>query len=395
VKRRHFSSVLALAISLLTLLTLSDALSIHAESGTVTLLRVPQGGIQPQAVMDERGALHLIYFTGDPAAGDVFYVRREPGQTGFSSPLRVNSQPGSAIATGTVRGAQMSLGKNGRVHVAWNGSHESELHGHGVSAPMLYARLDDSGKAFEAQRNLMQFSGGLDGGGSVAADATGNVYVVWHGRGEKQGESHRRVWVTRSTDDGKTFTREAAAYSEETGACGCCGMRAFADQSGDLYLLYRAATEMINRGMFLLVSRDHGKSFRGLSLDQWRLTTCPMSTVAITLDDRVKNPLAAWENDGQVSYASLDSSLAQKVQPIAAPGESRKRKHPAIAANARGETLLVWTEGTGWKRGGSISWQLFDHKGQSVGESGSAPGIAVWSFAAVVADRDGRFTVIY
>jgi hypothetical protein len=45
----------------------------------VTLLRTPHGDIRPQAVLDAKGTLHLIYFKGDNAgAGDLFYVRREP-----------------------------------------------------------------------------------------------------------------------------------------------------------------------------------------------------------------------------------------------------------------------------------------------------------------------------
>ena len=36
---------------------------------------------------------------------------------------------------------------------------------------MLFARLDDDGTAFETQRNLMTYTQGLDGGGSVAADS--------------------------------------------------------------------------------------------------------------------------------------------------------------------------------------------------------------------------------
>ena len=42
---------------------------------------------------------------------------------------------------------------------------------------MLYTRLNDQGTAFEPQRNLMLRTFGLDGGGTVAADAAGNVYV--------------------------------------------------------------------------------------------------------------------------------------------------------------------------------------------------------------------------
>jgi hypothetical protein len=68
---------------------------------------------------------------------------------------------------------------------------------------------------------------------------------------------------------------------------------------------------------------------------------------------------------------------------------------PLIASNSRGETMLVWTEGTGWKKGGSFAWQLYDSQGKPSGERGAAEGIPAWSFAAVVAESDGSFTVFY
>jgi hypothetical protein len=87
----------------------------------VRIARVPNGGIQPQVVVEPNGTLDILYFSGDPKGGNLFFVRsKDQGQT-FSSPLQVNSQPGSAIALGTIRGGQMALGAGGRVHVAWNG----------------------------------------------------------------------------------------------------------------------------------------------------------------------------------------------------------------------------------------------------------------------------------
>src|SRR6185503_19942507 len=103
-----------LSASALALLCAGLSLA-QAQTDRVNLLRAPNSGLQPQAALDERGTLHLIYLTGEPSASDVFYVRREAGRNEFSTPLRVNSQPGSAIATGTIRGAQLALGKNGRV----------------------------------------------------------------------------------------------------------------------------------------------------------------------------------------------------------------------------------------------------------------------------------------
>lgn len=385
-----FTTAGAAAIALMAAIAMTRAKTNLSDGGMVNLIRTPNGGLQPQAVTDASGALHLVYFAGEPGGGDIFYVRRERGKEDFTSPVRVNSQPGSAIATGTIRGAHIAVGRRGRVHVSWNGSNQASPRGPGNSAPMLYARMDDAKTAFEAQRDLMRVSHELDGGGSVAADMEGGVYVAWHGAGERKGEEHRRVWLARSIDDGKTFAQETPAFADETGACGCCGMRAFVDPRGALHLLYRAATNMTERGMFLLTSTDKGGSFRGTRLDNWRLTACPMSSVTAANGD--KQTMAAWENDGQVYFAAVDSS-SQK--PVAAPGSTGKRKHPAIATNARGETILVWTEGTGWKKGGSLAWQVFDKSGNPVGEIGAAQGVPVWGLATVVAEADGKFTIIY
>ena len=57
------------------------------------------------------GIVHLIYYKGDAGHGDLFYIRsRDEGAT-FSAPIRVNSQEGSAIAAGTIRGGQIAVGR--------------------------------------------------------------------------------------------------------------------------------------------------------------------------------------------------------------------------------------------------------------------------------------------
>src|SRR5215212_7714796 len=66
----------------------------------VTVVRTPDGGIQPQAAVDAEGTAHLIYYKGDERAGDVFYVRQKVGDKNFSMPIKVNSRPGSAMAAG-------------------------------------------------------------------------------------------------------------------------------------------------------------------------------------------------------------------------------------------------------------------------------------------------------
>jgi hypothetical protein len=367
----------------------------QAEPATkVTIRRVPNRGIQPQVAVDSKGIVHLIYFSGDAGGGDILYIRSADSGDTFSQPLRVNSQPGSAMAIGNIRGAQLAVGKNSRVHVAWNGSGKAKPKGPHNAHPMLYTRLKDAGTAFEPERNVIQAATGLDGGGSVAADEQGNVYVAWHApQPGTQGEENRRVWVTRSADEGQTFDRERPAYGNATGACGCCGMRAFADHQGTVYLLYRSAAATVHRDMYLLRATREGIGFQGDKVHEWKTGICPMSTAAFA--ESAGSILAAWETDGQVYYVRVDPATGKRSEPGSPPGAAKGRKHPAVAANARGEVILVWTEGMGWNRGGLVAWQVYDKDGNPSAEKGQAEGVPVWSLVAVFARPDGSFVVLY
>jgi hypothetical protein len=365
------------------------------ESKQVALVRTPEMGIQPQAAVDGLGTVHLIYYKGDPGGGDIFYVRQEPGQGSLSKPLPVNSQPGNAIAVGTIRGAQLAIGKSARVHVVWNGGKgagSATVDGRSVT-PLLYTRLNDAGTGFEPERNLNRFEG-LDGGGSVAADPLGNVYVVWHALAPGgTNEAGRTIFVARSQDEGKTFQPPRRAITKPTGACGCCGLRAFAGSSAAVYILYREAFELVNRDEILLISPEPGAEFQIATTHQWIVPACVMSSA--TLAEGKQKVWAGWETTNQVYFAKINPKTMQVSKPIAPPGSPGDRKHPAVATNADGDILCVWTEGTGWAQGGAVAWQLYDKDGNATVEHGRVDGVPVWSLATAFAKKDGSFVIVY
>ncbi|MDQ2842643.1 MAG: glycoside hydrolase [Acidobacteriota bacterium] len=360
----------------------------------IQVTRVPDGGIQPQVAVDSKGSVHLIYFKGDPAAGNLFYARSPDGGAHFSPAIRVNSVAGSAIAVGNIRGGRIALGRKGHVYVAWNGS-AAASGGDTGHVPMLYSRLNVDGTAFEPERNLIHTAYGIDGGGGIAADQSGHVYVVWHApEPGTSGEAHRQVWMARSTDDGKTFAPEEVIWNDGTGACGCCSLDAFTDSKGQIYVLFRSARELVHRDMYLLVSKDRGESFHGSDISKWDVGYCVMSSEAFA--EGRSGVWAAWETEKQIHFGQIDTgnfAVAEKT-PALSPGANQK--YPALAENANGSTLLAWTEGMGWKKSGSLDWQIFDRDGKPVTQVEHGGGqVPAWSLVAAYARPDGGFTILY
>ena len=118
-----------------------------------------------------------------------------------------------------------------------------------------------------------------------------------------------------------------------------------------------------------------------------------MSTMA--LGEGPNGLVAAWETNGQIYWAKVKPGTSDVTEPQGAPGSGKARKHPALAVGAQGKTILVWTEGTGWERGGSLAWQVFDEAGKPTEESGRVEGgIPVWGLPTVVA-TDGGFMIIH
>ena len=356
----------------------------------VTLLRAPGGGIQPQAAADASGTVHVVYFKGDPAHGDVFYTRLSHDR--FAPDIRVNSEPGSAIATGSVRGAHLAIGADGRVHVAWIGS--AQTHAQSSPAPILYARLADGGRRFEPQRNLMRTPAIGPDGASIAADAAGHVHVFWHALAKDgKDEADRRLWLATSDDDGATFAVERPVSDPAFGACACCGTAAFASRDGALFALFRSAREAVHRDTFLLRSADRGATFTPIDVGPWDINACPMSTYVFAQHPSSGSVVAAWETDGLVHWGR--PRTAAVWDSLRAGGDVKNQKHPAIAVSARGGTLVAWIEGSGWSRGGALAWQVFDRDLNGLGVARSVPGVPAWDLATAFSTPDGGFTIVY
>jgi hypothetical protein len=363
----------------------------------IDVARLPSGFVQPAVAAWPGGGLRVVCLKGDPKGADVVLLRRGPGQAGFDPPEPVNFIPGAAVALGTIRGPRVAVGAKGRLHVLWNGS-KSAGDSLVSDAPLVYTRSDPATGAFDRERDLVGETTALDGGAAIAADGKGAVVVAWHGTGPglPKDETHRTVYVRRSTDDGETWG-PAIRVLDEPGVCACCSIAMGLAPDGRPRVLYRGARTLTDRDMKLVTLAAPPASprhpVRVEDLDLWQTRSCPMTSC-----DFVRSPaalFAAWEDNGQVHAAEVraDGTIWERRTP---GGEAGARKHPRVCLNDRGEMLLVWTEGTGWEKGGSVAWQLFAPTGQAVQDgAGRGPDLPAWDFAVPVALPGERFEVLY
>jgi hypothetical protein len=263
---------------------------------------------------------------------------------------------------------------------------------------MLYTRRLPNSDRFEPERNVVTKFVGLDGGGSVAADDAGNVYVAWHAPATPKGdESTRRVFVARSTDGGTTFAAEGPVTDASLGVCACCGMKLLAPPGGAVVGLFRTAREQVHRDARAFLFQGTFERRWGGTLDPAESATCMMSTFALADLPARHQFVAAWETAGRIRFGVYPYRDVTGVEPHDVPGAAKHCKHPALALDAAGNLLIAWAEVAGWGKAGSVAWQVFDAKRKPIpGSAGRADGLPVWSRpAACAAPGGGGFVVLY
>ena len=355
--------------------------AVEASRAAVERLRIPEGGRLPRAVVDAGDTVHMAYVGGGTHHANLFHVTRESGAPGWSEPpQRVNTRELSVSGVGPVDGAQLAVGPDGRLHVAWLQAEPTRF---------FYTRSREDGAGFEPQRDLSTGNeGDVEAGPAVAVDRRDNVFVFWHAGAVE--DARRSVHLTVSRDGGTTFEPARRVSPAAEGACACCGLAAMTDPEGAVHVSYRGAGDNVRRGQRLLTSTDGGRSFFDRLVHPWELAACPVSTTSLFAGP--DGLTAAWETRGQVHFADVDRLEAVR----APPGQARfRRKNPVAAVNARGDTLLAWGDGPGFSFGGSLHWQVFDAAGRAVGEPGGGAGTIIEGSTVAAVVQDGRFLLIF
>jgi len=330
----------------------------------VTTILVPSGGQAVTAKATADGALHLLYNAADGPQ----YVRSLDNGSTFSPPLTVvdstSRKPGLTFA-----GADMAVGKDGRVYVAMS-TNAWKLKLPTEEWSVQYAMLEPGAKAFSPVRNLNRKS---SEGFSLAANGKGEITAAW---------LSGKLYANVSVDNGQSFTPNAEINSDYD-PCDCCTTSAIYGVDGKLAVLYREETNN-ERDMYLILWDQKGKqeARTRVSSTPWRIAGCPMSAYTINQDG--DGYVAAWPTKGEVYFARLDSQ-GKVLAPgeIKTPGRAGMRAGILALSAADRSTLIAW------KSEGELGWQLYDAQGRPRGAS-----VAIKSAgngAAGVVDKNGNF----
>ena len=358
-----------------------------APTATVQVIRTPAGSLVPDAAVDDKGTLHVVYGLNHNA----YYLQSTNNGSSFTSPVKVNSTVTVETEMGE-RGPKLAVGRDGVIHVVWGDDWAP-----GVQTFVRYSRSLDGGRSFEPFKTISSMSG--DDGVTMAADGLGNVVAFWHVMVAPPPDVPQATWLflARSTNNGETFgASERVNITNLTGvACSMCMTRARVGQGGSVYLAFRSAMGNI-RDFYMLKGNISENQFTAIRINQdnWNIDYCPMVGPELTFDPYGR-ALCAFMTSNRVYWAISDPPHNDFRLHVATPTGENNEIFPTVTANRHGETLFVWQVGPMSTSGtATVEWARYNIDGTPSGQQGVIGTSFSGTKATVVVGSDDNFYII-
>ncbi len=357
------------------------------KAATVNILKTPKDSLVPDAVVDAKGVLHLVYGLNHNA----YYIRSTNNGGTFTPPVKVNSA-GTVETEMGERGPKLAVGGDGVIHVVW-----ADDWAPGVKTFVRYSRSLDGGKTFEPLQTVSSMSG-IDGV-TVTADCNGNVIAFWHVMVDPAPPVPQATWLfmARSTNNWAGFGPSAKVNisNHEGIACSMCMMRARAETNGTVYLAFRSAVQNI-RDFFVLKGSADGSAFTALRVNQdnWNINYCPMAGPELSFDPYGR-ALCAFMTSNKVYWAVSDYPITGFRLHVATPAHEANEIYPTVTANRRGEVLFLWQIGPMSTSGtATVKWARYNIDGTYIDQQGTIGTSFSGTKATAVVGSDDNFYII-
>lgn len=179
----------------------------------------------------------------------------------------------------------------------------------------------------------------------IARDGT--IYASWlDGRTGKS-----TVFVTHSTDGGRTWAPNTQVTAEE--ACPCCRTALAEDADGTVYIAWRKVYPGPIRDIVVARSTDRGETWSEpvrVHADNWKFDACPHAGPSMRVDSAGVVHIAWWtgkEGAAGVYYAHSDDRGQSFSAPVAlGTAEYSRPSHVQLALAGAHTVIAAWDDGT-------------------------------------------------
>ncbi len=424
-------------LAVVTALCSTCLLAASLPAGMVRVSDAARHTLAPDVAVDSRGNIAVIWLDKEPAAAaalasdagmdhagmqhgaggppdrhlssmDLYFARSTDGGHRFGKPVRVNREPGQVWGF-AVSKPKVAIAPTGTIHIAYPANAVSSVPGKSVLV-MYYTRSTDGGKSFEQPRLLHQVpaldqSAFMDGGfttahafGSIGVAPDGSVHAIWvDTRDWDRERGAGSAYYTRSTDDGRTFTPEAAALP--TDVCPCCQIMLAFDAASNVYAGARQVTGDGHRNSS--IGRMPAGSGRvaqraRMATVPWKLEGCPLKPTVVAVDGNSVYAAAyhGGENPAGV-YAAVSTNGGESfATEFAIHPEATVSDAPALVLAGGTQPVIAWHGKTSGVR--RVFWRSLARGGGAMGpvrELASPEGTA--QAPALAARPDGRVQLVW
>ena len=319
---------------------------VHKPAGPVQISAPGVDAAEPATAAAADGTFYVTWVNHDAKSADVMLAHFHRDGAMRGAPVRVNRQQGVATAW---RGDQPSIAvaPDGAVYVLWTASVDSgDKHG----TDIYLSTSNDRGQSFASEVKVNDDKApGAHGMHSLAVAVDGRIYAAWldernvhtpkssmKGEGHHM-ESNRDLFVSYSTDGGRTFSVNRKVASE---VCPCCKTALAVSADGTLYAGWRQVLPGSFRHIAVASSNDGGTSFSKpivVSDDRWVLQGCPVSGPALSVDRRSGSLKVVWYAAGEGTapgiYFAESKDKGLTFTPRQLLSQESVRGTPSLTAN--------------------------------------------------------------
>ena len=346
-----------LLIFLTTLLLLAgckhQTTSQGAEVNKPQPLQISANGVdaaEPATASVPDGTFYVAWVNHDAKQADVMLAHFNSEVVQQGPAVRVNREQGVATAW---RGDQPSVAvaADGAVYVLWTARVEAQDK-HGTDVYLSVS--NDRGQSFASEVKVNDDTvPNAHGMHSLAVAKDGRVYAAWLDERnvhqpmpstKAEGhhiESNRDVYLSYSTDRGRTFSANRKVATE---ACPCCKTSLAVAADGTLYAGWRQVLPGSFRHIAVAASNDGGTTFSQpviVSDDHWVLQGCPVSGPSLSVDRASGNLKVVWfaagEGDAPGVYFAQSSDRGRSFSTRQLLSQETVHGTPALTAN-----VAVW-----------------------------------------------------